>query len=330
MKKFSIAVTLLFLIQNIIISQEYQSMPVSTYSIVAYDEATGQLGVAVQSHWFSVGSLVPWIKAGVGAVATQSFVKVEYGPNGLKLMGKGFSAEDALKILVKEDENSAVRQVGMVDTKGSASAFTGKNCIQFAGHIVGNNYTVQANLMASTTVPTAMVRAYETTKGELVDRLMAALEAAQKEGGDIRGKQSAAILVVTGKPTGIEWKDKIFDLRIEDHPEPLKEMKRLIRVSKAYQHANQGDLYLEEGKVDSALIEYDLAAEYYPENPELPFWTAVSLASVDRVDEALPIFNEVFERAPDLRDLLPRLIPAGLLPDDEELIEKIQEQGIQY
>ncbi len=328
MKKFTSAVILILLLQNFIISQEYQSIPVSTYSIVAFDEETGQLGVAVQSHWFSVGSLVPWIKAGVGAVATQSFVKVEYGPNGLKLMGKGFSAEDALKILVEEDENSAVRQVGMVDAKGNASAFTGENCIQFAGHIVGKNYTVQANLMASATVPTAMVRAYEITRGELVDRLMVALEAAQKEGGDIRGKQSAALVVVTGEPTGIDWKDKLFDLRIEDHPEPIKEMNRLIRVSRAYQHANQGDLYIETGEIDKALNEYDLAAEYYPENPELPFWTAVSLASVDRVNEALPIFKEVFEKAPDLRDLIPRLIPAGLLPDDEELVKKIQEQGI--
>jgi uncharacterized Ntn-hydrolase superfamily protein len=269
---------------------------------------------------------VPWIKAGVGAVATQSFVKVEYGPNGLKLMEKGFSAEEALKILVEEDENSAVRQVGMVDARGNASVFTGENCIQFAGHIVGDNYTVQANLMASATVPMAMVSAYETAKGELIDKLMAALEAAEKEGGDIRGKQSAAIVVVSGEPTGIDWKDKLFDLRIEDHPEPIMEMRRLIRVSRAYQHANQGDLYIETGEIDRALEEYNLAAEYYPENPELPFWTAVSLASVDRVSEALLIFKEVFEKAPDLRDLIPRLIPAGLLPNDKKLIERIQKQ----
>jgi uncharacterized Ntn-hydrolase superfamily protein len=326
MKKYVIVVILVIIALNYIFAKEHQSMPVSTYSIVAYDEETGQLGVAVQSHWFSVGTLVPWIKAGVGAVATQSFVKVEYGPNGLKLMGKGFSAKDALKILVEEDENSNVRQVGMVSAQGDASAFTGENCIQYAGHIVGKNYTVQANLMASATVPTAMVRAYEMTEGELVDKLMAALEAAQKEGGDIRGKQSAAIVVTTGKPTGIDWKDKLFDLRIEDHPEPIVEMKRLIRVSRAYQHANQGDLYIETGEIDKALKEYDFAAEYYPENPELPFWTAISLASVDRVDEALLIFQEVFEKAPDLRELVPRLVLAGLLPDDKNLIKRIQEQ----
>ncbi len=323
MKKFLIA-TILVSFQIHLIAQEHQSMPVSTYSIVAFDKETGQLGVAVQSHWFSVGTLVPWVKAGVGAVATQSFIKVEYGPNGLKLMEKGYSAEDALKFLVEDDDNRAVRQVGMVDIYGNADAYTGKNCIQYAGHIVGNGYTVQANLMASSKVPTAMVRAYETTKGELVDKLMAALEAAEKEGGDIRGKQSAAIVVVTGEPTGIDWKDKIFDLRIEDHAEPIKEMKRLVRVSRAYKHANAGDLYIETGEIDKALNEYNLAAEYYPENPELPFWTAVSLASVGRVEESLPIFAEVFTKAPDLRDLVPRLIPAGLLPDDKKLIERIQ------
>lgn len=326
MKKLTLVIISILWFNNLAISKEHQSIPVSTYSIVAYDEDTGQLGVAVQSHWFSVGSLVPWVKAGVGAVATQSFVKIEYGPNGLKLMENGFSAEEALKLLVDDDENSAVRQVGMVDANGNADAFTGDNCIQYAGHIVGKNYTVQANLMASATVPTAMVRAYETTKGELVDRLMAALEAAQKEGGDIRGKQSAAIVVTTGKPTRIDWKDKLFDLRIEDHPEPIVEMKRLVRVSRAYQHANQGDLYIETGEIDKALEEYNLAAEYYPENPELPFWTAISLASVGRVDEALPIFAGVFKKAPDLRDLIPRLIPAGLLPDDKKLIERIQKQ----
>jgi len=326
MKRLTLVIISILLLNTLAISKEYQSIPVSTYSIVAYDEGTGQLGVAVQSHWFSVGSLVPWVKAGVGAVATQSFVKVEYGPNGLKLMENGFSAEEALKLLAEDDENSAVRQVGMVDTKGNADAFTGDNCIQFAGHIVGKSYTVQANLMVSPTVPTAMVNAYETTEGELVDKLMAALEAAQKEGGDIRGKQSAAIIVTTGEPTGIDWKDKIFDLRIEDHPEPIKEMKRLIRVSRAYQHANQGDLYIETGEIDKALTEYNLATEYYPENPELPFWTAISLASVGRVNEALPIFKEVFEQASDLRELIPRLVPAGLLPDDEELIERIQKQ----
>ena len=224
-----------------------QTRPVSTYSIVALDEETGQLGVAVQSHWFSVGSLVPWAKAGVGAVATQSFVKVDYGPQGLALMEESVSAEDALIQLLNEDENAEVRQVAMIDINGKVAAHTGENCIWAAGHQTGKNYSVQANLMENETVWPAMAVAFEKAKGDLADRLLAALEAAEAEGGDIRGRQSAAMLIVTGTPTGIPWKDVVLELRIEDHPDPLGELKRLVRIHRAYQYANQGDLYVEKG-----------------------------------------------------------------------------------
>jgi uncharacterized Ntn-hydrolase superfamily protein len=306
--------------------QQRSSMPVATYSIVALDEKTGQLGVAVQSHWFSVGSIVSWVRAGVGAVATQSFVKVDYGPEGLKLMADGLSAEEALNQLLAEDEGEAVRQVGMVDAHGNVSVHTGSKCIQQAGHRTGKGYTVQANLMANSTVPDAMAVAYENAEGDLAERLMAALEAAENEGGDIRGRQSAAMIIATGEPTGIHWKDVLLDLRVEDHPEPLKELKRLIRIHRAYEHANRGDLYVELDRIDEALIEYEKAADYYPENPELPYWTAVSLADIGRLDEALPIFKDVFERFPDLRILTPRLVRSGLLPDDPELINLILSQ----
>ncbi len=306
--------------------QQRSSMPVATYSIVALDEETGQLGVAVQSHWFSVGSIVSWVRAGVGAVATQSFVKVDYGPGGLKLMAAGLNAEEALKQLLAEDEGEAIRQVGMVDAHGNVSAHTGNKCIQHAGHRTGAGYTVQANFMANSTVPDAMAAAYENADGDLADRLMAALEAAENEGGDIRGRQSAAMIIATGEPTGIHWQDVLLDLRVEDDPEPLKELKRLIRIHRAYEHANRGDLYVELDRIDEALIEYEKAADYYPENPELPYWTAVSLADVGRLDEALPIFKDVFERFPDLRTLTPRLVKAGLLPDDPELIKSILSQ----
>jgi len=300
-------------------------MPVSTYSIVAYDEKTGQLGVAVQSHWFSVGALVPWAKAGVGAVATQSFVKVEYGPEGLALMEKGVSAEKALKKLLAEDEQSAVRQVAMIDVNGSVAVHTGKKCIVYAGHQTGKNYSVQANLMASGKVPRAMAEGFENAEGDLAERLMVALEAAQAVGGDIRGKQSAAILVVSGKPTGFPWKDKLVDLRIEDDPEPLVQMRRLLRINRAYIHANQGDVYLEEKNIEKATEEYRLATKFYPENPEMPYWAAVGLAGAGQVEEALPIFKDVFDRNPDLKTLTPRLVKAGLLPDDEELLKKIMD-----
>ena len=324
---FSKRLILVLAILNMVFSQKISSMrPVSTYSIVALDEITGELGVAVQSHWFSVGFLVPWAKAGVGAVATQSFVKVDYGPDGLQLMESGITAVDALKTLTSKDDGEAVRQVGMIDIKGNVAAHTGSRCIKYAGHIVGKNYSVQANMMANGTVPKAMAVAFEKTKGDLADRMMAALEAAEAEGGDIRGKQSAAMVIVSGEPSGVDWKDTKLSLRIEDHPTPLIELKRLIRVHRAYQHANMGDHYMETEEIDKALIEYSKAAEYYPENAELPYWSAVALANGGRVEEALPVFRSVFERNPDLKTMTPRLVKSGLLPDDKSLISKIMNQ----
>jgi len=324
---FSKRLILVLAILTLVFSQKTSSMrPISTYSIVALDETTGELGVAVQSHWFSVGFLVPWAKAGVGAVATQSFVKVDYGPDGLQLMESGITAVDALKTLTSKDEGEAVRQVGMIDIKGNVAAHTGSRCIKYAGHIVGENYSVQANMMANGTVPKAMAVAFEKTKGDLADRMMAALEAAEAEGGDIRGKQSAAMVIVSGEPSGVDWKDTKLSLRIEDHPTPLIELKRLIRVHRAYQHANMGDHYMETEEIDKALIEYSKAAEYYPENAELPYWSAVALANGGRVEEALPVFQSVFERNPDLKTMTPRLVKSGLLPDDKSLISKIMNQ----
>ena len=324
---FSKRLILVLAILTLVFSQKTSSMrPISTYSIVALDETTGELGVAVQSHWFSVGFLVPWAKAGVGAVATQSFVKVDYGPDGLQLMESGITAVDALKTLTSKDDGEAVRQVGMIDIKGNVAAHTGSRCIKYAGHIIGENYSVQANMMANGTVPKAMAVAFEKTKGDLADRMMAALEAAEAEGGDIRGKQSAAMVIVSGEPSGVDWKDTKLSLRIEDHPTPLIELKRLIRVHRAYQHANMGDHYMETEEIDKALIEYSKAAEYYPENAELPYWSAVALANGGRLEEALPVFRSVFQRNPDLKTMTPRLVKSGLLPDDESLISKIMNQ----
>jgi len=324
---FSKRLILVLATLNMVFSQKTSSIrPVSTYSIVALDETTGELGVAVQSHWFSVGFLVPWAKAGVGAVATQSFVKVDYGPDGIQLMESGMKAADALKALTSKDEGEAVRQVGMIDIKGNVAAHTGSRCIKYAGHIVGENYSVQANMMANGTVPKAMAIAFEETKGDLADRMMAALEAAEAEGGDIRGKQSAAMVIVSGEPSGVEWKDTKLNLRIEDHPTPLIELRRLIRVHRAYQHANMGDHYMETEEIDKALIEYSKAAEYYPENAELPYWSAIALANGGRLEEALPVFQSVFQRNPDLKTMTPRLVKSGLLPDDKSLISKIMNQ----
>ena len=316
-----------FFFDTITLSQNIsENRPISTYSIVALDAETGELGVAVQSHWFSVGFLVPWVKAGVGAVATQSFVKVDYGPDGLELMENGMSAKDALKSLTDQDEAEAVRQVAMIDINGNVAAHTGERCIVFANHVVGKNYSVQANMMENSTVPKAMAVAFENSSGDLADRMMAALEAAEKEGGDIRGKQSAAMVIMSGEPTGIEWKDTKMSLRIEDHPTPLKELKRLIRIHRAYQHANKGDYYMELNQIDNALTEYNKASKYYPENPELPYWSAVALVNGGRINEALPIFKAVFKSNPNLKKMTPRLIKSGLLIDDEKVLKKIMMQ----
>lgn len=297
--------------------------PVATYSIVARDSVTGQLGVAVQSNWFSVGSIVSWAEPGIGAVATQSFVDPGYGPLGLALMRAGKSAEQALSALVHADGNQAVRQVAFVDADGAVSVHTGQNCIDYAGHVTGPGFSCQANMMEKNTVPAAMAKAYSETEGDLATRLMAALEAAQAEKGDIRGKQSAAMLIVSGETSGTPWNSRIVDLRVDDHTEPLKELKRLLHVNRVYTHANKGDELMTNNEVDAAMQEYTKAMELAPNNIEMTFWPAVTLASIGRVEEALPLFKKVFARDARWVELLRRLPKVGLLPKDEALLEKI-------
>ena len=297
--------------------------PVSTYSIVARDAETGDFGVAVQSHWFQVGAVVPWAEAGVGAVATQSFVEMSYGPKGLALMKEGLSAQEALDRLVKEDEQRDVRQVAMVDAKGRVAVWTGPKCIYAAGHAKGDGFSVQANLMDKDTVWPAMKKAFEEAEGDLATRMLASMEAAQAEGGDIRGKQSAAILVVRAKPVAEPWLDRLVDLRVADHPHPLEEMRRLLGLHQAYNSMNEGDHAMAVGDVEKASKLYSQAAKLAPQIEELPFWKAVTLFSVGQEDEALPIFKDVFERNDAWKRLIPRLTAPGLLPDDPKKIEKI-------
>lgn len=297
--------------------------PVHTYSIVARDPATGELGVAVQSHWFSVGSIVSWAEAGVGAVATQSFVDPSYGKLGLELMRSGKSGPDALKSLLAGDEGRDVRQVAMIDSQGRVDAWTGKNDIQAAGHFVGKNFSVQANLMLNDKVWPAMAQAFENAKGDLADRMLAALDAAQAAGGDIRGRQSAALVVVTGKPSGQAWKDRLFDLRVDDSAEPLHELRRLVTLQRAYNHMNAGDLAVEHKDNEGALREYSAAEKLVPDNAEMIYWHAIALVNMGRVDESLPLFRKVFAMDKNWATLTPRLPKSGLLPDDPKLIERI-------
>ncbi|MFQ5671045.1 MAG: DUF1028 domain-containing protein [Acidobacteriota bacterium] len=298
-----------------------------TFSIVARDPQTGELGVAVQSHWFSVGSMVTWARAGVGAVATQSFVDPSYGPKGLDLMARGVPAPEALRRLLAEDSQPQVRQVAMVDARGNVAAHTGSLCIPAAGHHMGEGYSVQANLMLDEGVWPAMARAFETHSGNLADRLLAALEAAQAAGGDIRGRQSAAIVVVRGQPTGQPWLDRVLDLRVEDHPHPVQELRRLVRLSRAYALMNDGDEHVAAQRYDEALQAYAAAERLFPDNDEFLFWHAVTLATIDRLDDALPVFRRAFLKNPSWLILIPRLVGVGLLPDDPEVTNRIQAMG---
>jgi uncharacterized Ntn-hydrolase superfamily protein len=302
--------------------------PVSTYSIVARDARTGELGVAVQSHWFSVGSIVTWAEAGVGAIATQSFVNPGYGRQGLELLREGKSASEALSQMVKADAGRDVRQVAMVDARGNVAAHTGRKCILAAGHQTGAAYSVQANLMEKASVWPAMAKAFESAQGDLADRLLAALEAAEREGGDIRGQQSAAILIVKAKSTGKPWpgQDVVMSLRVEDHPAPLSELRRLMRVHRAYDHMNNGDACAEKKDWACAAREYGAAEKLMPEQMEIVFWHAVTLAAGGRVEESLPLFKRVFAREPKWAELVGRLPASDLLPGDPRLIERIQSQ----
>ena len=294
-----------------------------TFSIVARDPESGEMGVAVQSHWFSVGALVTWAEAGVGAVATQALVEVSYGPLGLALMRAGKSAPEALAALLAADEGHDLRQVAMVDVQGRVAVHTGARCIADAGHEMGEGFSVQANMMANPDVWPAMAHAYREAEGDLAGRMLAALEAGQAAGGDIRGQQSAAILIVKPVSTGQPWADTVMELRVEDHPEPIRELRRLVDLHRAYQHMNQGDELMGDGQTEEALREYRAAAGMAPEIKEMPFWHAVTLADIGRVDEALPIFRDVFAKNADWAKLVSRLPKAGLLRDDPEMMQRI-------
>jgi len=290
--------------------------PVHTYSIVAIDNENGDMGVAVQSHWFSVGSVVTWGEAGVGVVATQAFANPAFGPKGLDLMRSGLSPAEAVDIVLSSDEGRESRQLALLDTKGRVAAHTGKACIAEAGHIVGKGYSVQANMMLRRTVWPSMARAFEKARGPLAERMLGALEAAEKARGDIRGRQSAALLVVRGRSTGRPWADRLVDLRVDDSSEPLQELKRLLKMHRAYESMNQGDEELEKGHMRAAMRCYSAAEEMFPENLEMRFWHGVTLANCGRLEEAVPILRQVFEEDDHWRVLLKRLPKAGVLKAD--------------
>jgi uncharacterized Ntn-hydrolase superfamily protein len=297
-----------------------------TFSIVARDAKTGEMAVGVQSHWFSVGTLVPWGEAGVGVVATQSFVNKSYGAKGLALMKQGKTATEALAELVAADEGRDVRQVAMIDSNGNVNAHTGKKCIDYAGHIVGKNFSVQSNMMLNDKVCPAMAKAFEASEGKpLAERILMALQAAQAVGGDIRGKQSAAILVVAGKNNGQPWNDKLIDLRVDDNNFPLVEMDRLLKLYRAYEHMDKGDLAIEKNDMKLAMEEYSAAMKMFPKNLEMQYWTAITLANNKKVKEAAVMLQKIYKQDANWRELTKRLPKVNLLTVSEtDLKELIQ------
>jgi uncharacterized Ntn-hydrolase superfamily protein len=253
-------------------------------------------------------------------------VNTSFGPRGLELLKEGKSPEQALKILLDSDEGREFRQVAIIDVKGRVAAHTGTDCIADAGHVIGKNYSVQANMMLNDKVWPAMSKAFEENSDlPLAERMMATMQAAQQEGGDIRGQQSAAILVVKGKSTGKIWQDRKIDLRVEDHPQAVDEMARVLKVFRAYEHMNNGDLAIEHQDMDKALDEYGAAQNMFPENLEMKYWTAVSLANIDQLEKALPLFKEVFLKDENWRTLTKRIVKNGMLTVDEKTLKTIME-----
>jgi uncharacterized Ntn-hydrolase superfamily protein len=295
-----------------------------TYSIVARDPKSGEMGVGVQSHYFSVGSIVSWGESGVGVVATQSLVNASFGLRGLDLLKQGKSPKEALDFLISEDEGRNVRQVAILDAQGKVAAHTGSKCIIHAGHIEGNNFSVQANMMLSDKVWSTMAKSFESSVNlPLAERIVKTMEAAETTGGDIRGKQSAAILIVGGKVAKNKWEDKIIDLRVEDHEQPVKELSRLLKLHRAYKHMDKGDLAIEHNDMGKALKEYDSALNMFPENLEMKFWTAVSLANNQKIKEASELFKTIFKKDNNWRLLTERLPESGLLNLTKKELEDI-------
>jgi uncharacterized Ntn-hydrolase superfamily protein len=323
MKQFQLLLALLVATTSMAQVYKKEQPLAHTYSIVARDSITGEMAVGVQSHWFSVGTAVTWAESGVGVVATQSFVDKSYGPKALALIKQGFTANQALATLTKQDSGQAVRQVAIIDFKGNVASHTGSNCIQYASHINGSNFSVQSNMMLGNQVCENMAAAFLQSAGKpLAERVLAALDAAEKAGGDIRGKQSAALLMVHGT-TKPSWNDKAIDLRVDDHQLPLKELRRLYNIQQAYEHMNNGDLAVERNDMNLAMKEYNAAMKMFPNNLEMQYWTAIALANKADMKKALPLFKKIFKADKNWKALTKRLKPVGLLTLTDAQLQQI-------
>ncbi|MGB3345285.1 MAG: DUF1028 domain-containing protein [Aequorivita sp.] len=314
MKPYLLLITILSVLQMTAQNQKPNDPFAHTYSIVARDANTGEMAVAVQSHWFSVGTVVSWGEAGVGVVATQSFINISFGIRGLDLLKAGKSPQEALEILLSDDSGREFRQLAILDKLGRVATHTGKNCIDFAGHTNGKDFSVQANMMLNDKVVPAMEKAWkENSNLPLAERMVAVLKAAQNEGGDIRGKQSAALLIVKGEASAEPWNDRLLDLRVDDADHPIQELERLLKVFRAYENMNRGDLYVEKNQMKHAMEEYNAAMKMFPENLEMQYWTAITLANDKQVEKAAEMLQKIYKVDPNWRELTKRLPKVGLL-----------------
>lgn len=294
-----------------------------TYSIVARDHKTGQLGIGVQSHAFACGAIVPWAEAGVGAVATQATADTNYGRLGLALMKAGKTSQQAMAALIAADPRSNIRQVAMVDGSGQVAVHTGKRCIASAGHHIGAGFSIQGNLLKSPSVWENMAKVYASCEGDFSERLLQALEAGQDAGGDIRGMQSAALVVVPG-PNDPLKREMVTNLRVDDHDHPLIELRRLLTIQRGQEWYVQAVHAVEVGDLTAAQEHYERLRGLVVGTREPLFWYAVTLTEHGHLDKALPVFALVFAVEPIWHSMIDRLVVSGDFPDDPSAISKVK------
>lgn len=297
---------------------------VTTFSIVAFDPSNKDLGVAVHSRYFSVGSIVPWAAAEVGAIATQSFVNASYGPRGLQLLKEGLAVREVIGKLTSQDEARDYRQLGLVDSKGNAAVFTGKKCLEWAGSKVGKNHAALGNILAGKEVVENMSVKFESAKGDLARKLVAALEAGEAAGGDIRGRQSASLLVVRKEGGRGGYGDRYIDLRVEDHAKPTEELRRLLGLSRVYYLIDEAEDKFTAGDLESALSNLQKAISLNRNIDDAHIDLALIFMKLGRKEEAIEAFKEALRLNPKLKRVIKQLPSVGLMKRDKELFAKLK------